>query len=52
MAEGPIPDPVLASGNEEDVLDAFRRVRDEILDRVRDLLEKSSGQPGSSVNTA
>ena len=33
----PLPDPALAQGSEEEVLAAFRRVRDEIRSRVREL---------------
>lgn len=34
----PLPDPARATGSQEEVMDSFRRVRDEIGERVRQLL--------------
>lgn len=34
----PLPDPAKATGSEEEIAHAFRAVRDDIRDRVRDLL--------------
>ena len=36
----PLPDPAAASGDEEEVLAAFRRVRDVLRERIEQLLDK------------
>ena len=39
----PLDDPTRAEGSEEDVVNEFRRVRDEIKQRVQDLLQEIKG---------
>lgn len=44
----PLPDPARATGDETEILDAFRRVRDDIRERVAGLLteyEAAAGDP-------
>lgn len=49
----PLPDPAKASGSEEEVMQVFRNVRDQIRDRVAELahmIEAQRGNTRSQVN--
>ena len=41
----PLPDPAKAAGTEDEVMAVFRASRDDIRQRVRDLIERLEGQP-------
>ena len=41
----PLSDPAKASGTEEEIMTVFRRSRDEIRERVADLLQRLAGGP-------